>query len=178
MPTEKPNSYCEYVAQLDKTNVHRIYHDTQYGFPIKSDDELFGRLILEINQAGLNWTTILNKQDNFKKAYSNFDIQKITKYTQKDIDKLLGDSGIIRNKLKINAAIYNAQQIIAIQKEHGSFKNWLDKQGQIKLEEWVKLFKKTFKFTGGEITKEFLISTAYLEGAHVKSCKIFNKIIK
>lgn len=176
MPKEKPKSYCEFVEQLEESNVHRIYHDNQYGFPIDSDNELFGRLILEINQAGLSWTTILNKQQNFRKAYSAFDIKKIAKYSEKDIERLLNNAGIIRNKLKVNAAIYNAQQIIDIQKKLGSFKSWLDKNHPMKLEDWVKLFKKTFKFTGGEITKEFLISTGYLEGAHIKDCHIFHQI--
>jgi DNA-3-methyladenine glycosylase I len=175
---EKPNSYCEFVEHLEESDVHRIYHDNQYGFPIDSDNELFGRLILEINQAGLSWTTILNKQENFRKAFSDFNIQKVAKYTEKDIDRLLKDPGIIRNKLKIDAAIYNAQQINSIQKGFGSFKSWLDKNHPLELEDWVKLFKKTFKFTGGEITREFLISTGYLGGAHIKNCKVFDKIIQ
>ena len=175
---EKPKSYCEFVENLEKSNVHRIYHDTQYGFPINSDNELFGRLVLEINQAGLSWTTILNKQENFRKAYSEFDFQKVAKFDKKDIEKLLSDSGIIRNKLKINAAIFNAQRIVDIQGEHGSFKSWLDHNYPLQLDEWVELFKKTFKFTGGEITKEFLISTGYLSGAHEKDCPIFDKIIQ
>ena len=175
---EKPSSYCAYVATLNKDNVHVTYHNTQYGFPIESDDELFGRLILEINQAGLSWTTILNKQENFRKAFSNFSITKIAKYGDKDITRLLNDAGIIRNKLKINAVIYNAQQIIALQKEFGSFKSWLDQQHPLTKEEWVKLFKKTFKFTGGEITNEFLMSTGYLKGAHIESCAVHKKILK
>ncbi len=175
---EKPKSYCEFSEHLNESNVHRIYHDNQYGFPINSDNELFGRLLLEINQAGLSWTTILNKQKHFRKAYSTFNIQKVAKYTEKDIERLLSDPGIIRNNRKVNAAIYNAQQIISIQKEFGSFKSWLDKNHPMKLEDWVKLFKKTFKFTGGEITKEFLISTGYLKGAHNKNCHVFNKIIQ
>ncbi len=178
MPIEKPKSYCEYVQGLERDNVHRVYHDTQYGFQIDSDNELFGRLILEINQAGLSWNTILNKQDNFRKAYSNFSIQKIAKYGEKDINRLLGDSGIIRNKLKINAAIYNAQQIVAIQEEFASFKSWLDTNHPLLLEDWVKLFKKTFKFTGGEITNEFLVSAGYFGEAHIKTCLMFNKIDK
>lgn len=132
---------------------------------------------MEINQAGLSWTTILNKQENFRKAYSRFNIQKIAGYKQKDIEKLLGNPGIIRNKLKIGAAIFNAQEIIKIQEKSGSFKAWLNKNHPLTIEEWVKLFKKTFKFTGGEITKEFLISTGYLTGAHQKSCPIYSKII-
>ena len=173
---EKPSSYCEYVNSLPPDNVHRIYHDTQYGFPIESDNELFGRLILEINQAGLSWTTILNKQDNFRRAYSNFDIQEIANYDELDIERLLADAGIIRNKLKINAAIFNAQKVRELQKEFGSFKEWLDSRGKLELAEWVKLFKKNFKFTGGEITNEFLMSSGYLEGAHVKTCPVYHQI--
>jgi DNA-3-methyladenine glycosylase I len=173
---EKPNSYCEYVASLGEKNVHRIYHDSQYGFSIKSDNELFCRLTLEINQAGLSWTTILNKQENFRKAYSNFDVNTVANYGQTDIERLLKNSGIIRNKLKINATIYNANKIIELQESNGSLKKWLDKHQVLTLDEWVKLFKNTFKFTGGEITKEFLMSTGYIPGAHIKSCPIFTKI--
>lgn len=170
------NSYCEYVQTLEKLNVHRIYHDTQYGFPINSDNELFGRLILEINQAGLSWTAILNKQENFRKAYSDFDIQKIASYDEKDRARLLNNAGIIRNKLKVNAAILNAQKVLEIQQQYGSFKAWLDEHYPMTLAEWVKLFKKTFKFTGGEITNEFLMSTSYLEGAHIDNCPILDRI--
>ena len=175
---EKPKSYCEFVHVLPDDNVHRVYHDTQYGFPINSDDELFGRLVLEINQAGLSWTTILNKQENFRKAYSNFSVKKIANYGIKDFDRLLANSGIIRNKLKIDAVIYNAQQVIKLQEEFGSFKNWLDTQYLLKKEEWVLLFKKTFKFTGGEITNEFLVSTGYLSGAHIHKCETYNNILE
>ena len=113
---EKPSSYCEYVKTLPDDNIHRVYHDTQYGFKIDSDNELFGRLILEINQAGLSWTTILNKQDNFRTAFSNFDIKKIADYDKPDISRLLANSGIVRNKLKINAVIFNARKIVELQK--------------------------------------------------------------
>ena len=139
---------------------------------------MFGRLILEINQAGLSWNTILNKKENFRKAYSNFNISKVAKYTQKDRERLLSDAGIIRNKLKVNAAIHNANQILALQKEYGSFKKWLDENHPKTREEWVKLFKKTFKFTGGEITNEFLMSSGYLKGAHWEGCPIYKKILK
>ncbi|MCY7291009.1 MAG: DNA-3-methyladenine glycosylase I [Ferruginibacter sp.] len=122
-----PLSYCKAVANIKEKDftVHKNYHDTQYGFPIDSDDELFCRLILEINQAGLSWTTILHKEQNFRKAYSNFNIKKVAAYEEKDIERLLNDAGIIRNKLKIHAAIYNANIIIGLQKEFGSFKKWI-----------------------------------------------------
>ena len=90
------NTYCDYTKNLEEGNVHKVYHDTQYGFPIDSDNELFGRLILEINQAGLSWNTILNKQENFRKAYSNFDIETVANYNLKERERLLSDAGIIR----------------------------------------------------------------------------------
>lgn len=174
---DKPSSYCEAVLSMDKTNLHRMYHDNFYGFPIDNDDELFERLILEINQAGLSWTTILNKQQNFKKAYKNFDIKKVANFKEKDFERLMNDAGIIRNRLKINAAIENAKTILIIQKEFGSFKKWLDHYHPRTKEEWVKIFKNTFRFTGGEIVNEFLMSTGYLSGAHIESCKIYKKMI-
>ncbi|MCB1142975.1 MAG: DNA-3-methyladenine glycosylase I [Leptospiraceae bacterium] len=175
---DKPKSYCEAVGHLDKSNVHRIYHDRAYGFSIQDDNELFERLILEINQAGLNWTTILNKQENFKKAFHNFQIKKVASYKDKDRQRLLNDAGIIRNRLKIDAAIHNANVILELQRNFGSFKNWLDTHHPKSKEEWVKLFKKNFKFTGGEIVNEFLMSTGYLPGAHISTCAIYPKVLK
>jgi len=176
MAEETKQTYCAFVANLDKNNIHAVYHDKQYGFALNDDDELFGRLILEVNQAGLSWTTILKKQNNFRKAYSDFKIKKIANYDEKETKRLLNDSSIIRNKLKVNATIYNAQQVVLIQKEFGSFKFWLEKNKEKKLEEWINLFKNIFKFTGQEITKEFLISTGIIEGAHANGCPIFDKI--
>lgn len=170
-------SYCDYTKNLEEGNVHKVYHDTQYGFPIHEDNELFGRLILEINQAGLSWNTILNKQENFRKAYSNFDIQTVANYDEHERARLLNDAGIIRNKLKVNAAIHNAGVILTLQKEYGSFEAWLDQHHPKTKEEWVKLFKKTFKFTGGEITNEFLMSTGYLKVAHDEYCPIYHEIL-
>lgn len=169
----QPTTYCDYVKNLPLDNIHRIYHDTMYGFELNSDNELFERLILEINQAGLSWNTILNKMQNFKDAYSNFDIKKVASYKESDIQRLLNDAGIIRNKLKVNAAIKNANTILELQKEHDSFKNWLDKSKGLTKEEWTKLFKKTFVFTGGEIVNEFLMSTGYLPGSHTKDCPVY-----
>jgi DNA-3-methyladenine glycosylase I len=173
-------SYCDFITKLsaDAMIVHKIYHDNHYGFPIDDDNELFCRLVLEINQAGLSWTTILKKQEAFRAAYHQFDIKKVAAYTENDVKRLLADAGIIRNKLKINAAIENARAIALLQKEFGSFKNWLDHHHPISREEWMKLFKKTFKFTGGEIVNEFLVSTGYLPGSHDENCPIYKKIIR
>ncbi|HWB92990.1 MAG TPA: DNA-3-methyladenine glycosylase I [Puia sp.] len=175
---ENLSGYCKVVAVMDKDNVHVHYHDKEYGFPIEDDDHLFARLVLEINQAGLSWTTILNKKDNFFKAYDDFKIDKVARYGDKQRERLLNDVGIIRNRLKVDAAIENAKKIREIQKEHGSFKLWLDKHHPLSKEEWVKLFKKTFRFTGGEIVGEFLMSTGYLPGAHVEGCPIYKKVLK
>ncbi len=176
---DKPKkTYCEAVEAMDRNNVHRIYHDTAYGYPIRDDNELFERLILEINQAGLSWTTILNKQANFKKAYHKFNIKRVASYNEKERSRLLNDAGIIRNRLKVDAAIENAKIILKLQKEFGSFKNWLDDNHPLSREEWTKLFKRTFKFTGGEIVNEFLMSTGYLPGAHTESCSFYKKVLK
>jgi len=169
-PMMNPNSYCRAVATLPENSIDRIYHDQRYGFPIDDDNELFGRLILEINQAGLSWSTILKKEAHFRKAYEEFEIHTIAGYTSNDIERLMNDAGIVRNRLKIEAAIHNAQVIMSIKENHGSFKQWLDLHIGLSKPEWVKLFKQTFKFTGGEIVSEFLMSTAYLGGAHDQDC--------
>ncbi|MCW3113145.1 MAG: methyladenine glycosylase [Segetibacter sp.] len=176
----KTMSYCsaiEYMVE-DKKALHKAYHDKLYGFPIHEDNELFCRLVLEINQAGLSWETILKKETTFRKAYNNFNIEKVAAYTEADRERLLADPGIIRNRLKINAAIENARTILQLQKEFGSFENWLENHHPKSKEEWVKVFKKTFKFTGGEIVNEFLMSTGYLEGAHSSGCKIYEVVLK
>lgn len=172
-------SYCSVIDLMpeERRALHKNYHDNHYGFPIEDDNELFGRLIMEINQAGLSWETILKKEQSFRKAYHNFNIKKVAVYKTSDINRLLSDAGIIRNKLKINAAIENAKSILVIQKEFGSFQNWLAYHHPKKREEWVKLFKNTFKFTGGEIVNEFLMSIGYLPGAHVEECRIY-KLVK
>ena len=175
---EKPSSYCEAVMLMDANSLHRIYHDNAYGFPISDDNELFERLVLEINQAGLSWTTILNKQKNFKKAFHQFDIKTVAAYTDADKQRLLQDAGIVRNRLKIDATIHNANVILELQNEHGSFKQWIDMHHPKTKEEWVKLFKKTFRFVGGEIVNEFLMSSGYLPNAHTINCSIYKKILQ
>lgn len=169
-------TYCGYCNSHPEDTFNKNYHDSQYGFPLNNDDQLFERLILEINQAGLSWITILKKAENFHRAYSGFKIEKVAKYTGKDRARLLADAGIIRNKLKVNAAIVNAQKILELRKEHGSFKGWLDAHHPLTKDEWTKLFRKTFVFTGGEIVNEFLMSTGYLAGAHEEQCPVFRTV--
>lgn len=173
----QPLTYCDMIQTLPIDDVNRVYHDTAYGFPVTDDTILFERLILEINQAGLSWTTILKKQHNFRRAYHEFDIARIARYGNKDRDRLLADAGIIRNRLKVDAAIHNAAVVLGLRKEYGSFRGWLDAHHPLDKESWVKLFKKTFRFTGGEIVNEFLMSTGYLPGAHQESCPVYRAII-
>lgn len=170
-------TYCDYCNTHPEDQFNRAYHDTQYGFPLKDDNQLFERLILEINQAGLSWITILKKADNFRQAYHNFDITKVAQYDEPEVTRLLSDAGIIRNRLKIQAAIRNAKQILELQKEYGSFRNWLDTHHPRSKEEWIGLFKKTFVFTGGEIVNEFLMSTGYLPGAHTPDCPVYKVVL-
>lgn len=157
---------------------HGPYHDKEYGFPLKDDDELFGRLILEINQAGLSWLTILKKQESLRVAYSNFEISKVARYGERQRQRLLADEGIIRNRLKIDAVIHNAKVILQLQKQYGSFYKWLCLHHPLSKAEWVKLFKKTFRFTGGEITGEFLMSIGFLPGAHHADCPVYREILE
>jgi DNA-3-methyladenine glycosylase I len=174
------NTYCGAIHTMKPADadLHKPYHDLHYGFPITDDNELFCRLILEINQAGLSWTTILKKQESFRKAYHQFNIKKVAAYKEKDFERLMNDPGVIRNRLKINAAIENAKTILALQKEYGSFLKWLEHHHPKTKDEWTKLFKKTFRFTGGEIVNEFLLSIGMLPGAHHPDCTIYKKVLK
>lgn len=168
-------TYCHWVLALDQTDVNRNYHDLHYGVMIRDDNHLFERLVLEINQAGLSWSTILKKQAGFQRAYDGFEIAKVAQYKETDIDRLLQDSAIIRNRLKIQAAIYNANVIVSIQQQFGSFYHWLAKHHPLSKEEWVKLFKRHFKFVGGEIIHEFLMSIGLLRGCHHPLCSYYQR---
>ena len=163
-------TYCDFAPGHP---FHGPYHDREYGFPVHSDDALFERLVLEMNQAGLSWLTILKKREAFRDAFKNFEIARVARMRS---EPLLKNAGIIRNRLKIDAAIENAKRVIAIQKSHGSFAKWLDAHHPRSKDEWVKLFKKTFVFTGGEITGSFLISIGILPGAHEITCPAFARI--
>lgn len=124
---------CKWVDE--KSELYIKYHDSEWGIPSYDDHYLFEMLILESFQAGLSWITILNKRENFRAAFDNFDVVKISKYDDMKINELMNNKGIIRNKLKIKAAISNAKIFLFIQKEFGSFSNYI------------------WKFTNGKIIK-------------------------
>ena len=167
-------TYCEVAVGHP---YHGPYHDLEYGFPIRADRELFERLMLEINQAGLSWLTILKKREGFRAAYDGFDPERVARYGDADRARLMADAGIIRNRLKVDAAIENAKRVLAIRASHGSFAAWLDAHHPRDRAEWQRLFKQTFRFTGGEIVGEFLLSTGYLPGAHHPECPVYARVL-
>ena len=171
-------SYCSEVNSGKLNYHHKYYHDNIYGFPVKSDKDLFGRLILEINQAGLSWDIILKKEKTIKDAYNGYSFFEIAEFNETDIQRILNDKGAIRMRSKIEAIIYNAKKVVYITEKYKSFKSYLNKHHPLSFNEWLSLFKKEFKFVGNEICREFLKSTGYLVGAHKETCPIYKKVIK
>jgi DNA-3-methyladenine glycosylase I len=134
--------------------------------------------VLEINQAGLSWLLMLRKREGFRRAYDGFDIDKVAAYGEADRARLLADAGIVRNRLKVNAAIENARRLQDIRASHGSFARWIAAHHPRPKEDWIKLFRKSFKFMGGEVVGEFLMSIGYLPGAHADDCPVHRRILQ
>ncbi|WP_417884888.1 DNA-3-methyladenine glycosylase I [Zunongwangia sp.] len=168
--------------------LYENYHDTEWGVPLHDEQQLFEFLILETFQAGLSWITILKKRENFRKAFDNFEYKKVANYSDKKIQELLKDSGIIRNKLKVNSAITNARNFIKIQEEFGSFDNYIwsfvnGKPIQNTVIDYKKapatteisdnlskdLKKRGFKFTGSTVVYAFMQAIGMVND-HEKSC--------
>ena len=170
----EPPSYCDAAAHP----VHGPYHDEEYGVPVRDDTALFERLMLEINQAGLAWETVLRKRATLRAAYAGFDPARVAAFDDADRVRLLADPGVIRNRLKVSAAIENARRVLALQASHGSFVAWLDAHHPRDLGEWQRLFRRTFVFTGGEIVRELLVSTGDLPGAHRESCPAYARVLR
>lgn len=158
--------------------VHASYHDTEYGFPVDDERILFERMALEIMQAGLSWEITLKKRKGLNKAFDRFSVNKVATYGAKDVKRLLADKNIIRNRLKILAIIENANRVKDLRKSHGGLAKWIAAHHPLGKAEWVKLFKKQFKFMGGEIVGEFLMSIGYLPGAHHDKCPVYKIIAK
>lgn len=169
-----PLTYCQYCLTHP---IHLAYHDTEYGFPIRDDSALLERLALEIGQAGLSWETILKKKNGYRRAFEGFDLDRVAAYGDEEEARLLADVGIVRNRLKVRAVIENARRLLVIRDGHGSFAAWLDAHHPLSPEEWQKLFKRTFVFTGGEIVRSFLLSTGYLPGAHNEDCPVYQRVV-
>jgi len=169
------SSYCDVAIGHP---IHGPYHDHEYGFPVHDDRVLFERLTLEIFQAGLSWLIVLKKRQAIYKAFDGFDPAIVAAYSPADIDRLLADAGIIRNRRKIAATIENAKRILTLQHQYGSFAAWIKQQHPLDKSAWVNVFKQTFVFMGGEVVGEFLMSIGYLPGAHRDGCPIMAEIAK
>lgn len=174
--------------------LYEAYHDEEWGVPVRDDDTLFEFLILETFQAGLSWITILKKRENFRKAFDNFNYKKIATYKQDKIDELLKNEGIIRNKLKVNATITNAQAFMNIQKEFGSFskyiwdfvdgkpiknkvKNYKEAPGNTPLSEVISkdLKKRGFKFVGATVIYAQMQATGMVND-HEVNCFRYHEV--
>ena len=167
--------YCDFAPG---DPVHGDYHDTEYGFPKTDEAALLELLSLEIFQAGLSWAIVLKKRATTVAAFEGFDVDTVAAYKKRAINRLLKDEGIIRNRLKIESIIDNAKTIQAMRESHGGFANWIATHHPLTRADWTRLFKKTFRFTGGEIVNEFLMSIGYLPGSHRESCSVYKKIKK
>lgn len=167
--------YCDYAIG---DPLHGPYHDLEYGFPLQDESKLFERLVLEINQAGLSWGLILRKRNALFDAYQGYDVERIADYDAGQRQRLLSDPGIIRNRLKVAAVIHNAGVVRELRDTHGGFSMWLQAHHPLRKDDWVRLFRKTFKFTGGEITGEFLMSTGYLPGTHREDCPVHRRLLE
>lgn len=156
--------------------VHGPYHDEEYGFPLTDDAALFERLCLEIFQAGLSWLIVLKKRPALRAAFAGFAPDRVAAFQGADVERLLADPNIIRNRRKIAAVIENARRWRVLVVEHGSVAAWLAAQPVQDKAAWVKLFKATFVFMGGEVVGEFLMSIGLLPGAHRADCPVQARI--
>ncbi len=168
-------SYCK-IARGHP--LHGPYHDLEYGFPTSDESALFERLLLEINQAGLSWELMLKKREGFRRAYAGFDVDRIAAFDDADVARLLDDANIVRNRLKVAAAIHNARTIQQLRTEHGGFWAWLMDHHPRHKADWVRLFRRRFRFVGGEIVGEFLMSLGILEGAHDPDCPVHAEVLR
>ncbi len=146
------------------------YHDTEYGFPVTDNRAYFERLILELFQAGLSWRTILAKRSAFRHAFAAFSPQKVGAFTYKDIQRLKDDKNIVRNTLKIEAAIYNARVFDRLARRKGGFKSFIETLPLDNRSATISVFKQTFKFMGPKIVEEFLMSTGHWPVRHEAGC--------
>lgn len=156
---------------------HGPYHQFEYGFPQREEAVLFERLVLEINQAGLAWLTVLRKRAGLRRAYAGFQVEAVAGFGAAERARLLADAGIIRNRRKIEAAIHNAGVVLALRDSHGGFAGWLDAQHPASLADWVRTFRRRFVFVGPEIVNEFLLSLGYLPGAHRPDCPVYARTL-
>ena len=156
--------------------LHGPYHDREYGFPLHDEARLLERLALEILQAGLNWELVLRKRPGIVDAFEGFDVDRVADFGEDRVEELLRDERIVRNRLKVRAIVHDANVVRGFRDSHDGFARWLAAHHPLDKPGWVRLFKQTFRFTGGEITGELLMSIGYLPGAHREDCPAFAEI--
>ncbi|MFN5642717.1 MAG: DNA-3-methyladenine glycosylase I [Sphingobacteriales bacterium] len=183
-------------AWCEQDPLYQQYHDQEWGKPVFDDAILFEFLVLESFQAGLSWITILKKRENFRKAFDRFDYKKIARYTDKKVELLMQDTGIVRNRLKILATIQNAQRFMEIQKEYGSFSDYIwsyvdgkpivnrpktlkDIPAKTSLSDSISkdLKKRGFKFLGSTVMYAYMQATGIIDD-HIQECWISKKKMK
>ncbi|NKD76495.1 DNA-3-methyladenine glycosylase I [Haematospirillum sp. H1815] len=157
--------------------VHHAYHESEYGFPLRDDQTLLERLSLEIFQAGLSWELILKRRTSLKEAFAGFDPHILASWNDEAVPLLLQNPGIIRNRRKVEAILENARILMRLKADYGSLANWIDAHHPLVHKDWVRVFRRTFRFTGPEIVKEFLMSTGWLPGAHHAQCPVYTRIL-
>lgn len=167
--------YCDSAPD---NPIHAAYHDNEYGFPITDEAALFERLSLEIFQAGLSWFLVLKKRPAIVSAFDGFSVDVVARFGDSDVERLLSDKSIIRNRLKIVSIIENGKRLRAIRETHGDFAGWLAAHHPLSHSEWTKQFRNSFKFTGDEVVREFLLSIGYLPGAHREDCPAYARILR
>ena len=167
------STYCEIAPGHP---VHGAYHDLEYGVPCRDDEVICERLALEIFQAGLSWEIVLRRREGIRAAFGGFAPDHVARLDAPARDRLLTDARIIRNRRKVDAIIANAGVMCEMIATHGSVAGWLDAQHPLPKDDWVRLFRRTFRFTGPEITNEFLVSLGYLPGAHAPECPAYARV--
>ena len=191
-PVSDSKKRCAWCENTSLGQLYLDYHDHEWGVPVHDDRTLFEFLILEGAQAGLSWSTILAKRENYRAAFAGFDPAKVAKFSGKKIESLMQDAGIVRNRLKINSAVVNAKAFLAVQKEFGSFDEyiWSFVGGKPKKNKWTPktgipattpesdamskdLQKRGFKFIGSTICYAFMQATGMVDD-HVTTCFRFN----
>lgn len=167
--------YCD-VAPNDP--VHAAYHDEEYGFPVEDEARLLERFALEIFQAGLSWRLVLVRRPALREAFADFDVDRVAGFTENDIERLLEQPGVIRNRRKLVAVIDNAGRIRGLRGTDGGFASWIEKHHPRSEAQWLALFRQTFCFVGPQIVREFLLSLGYLPNAHRSDCPVYARILE
>jgi len=169
----EPKAFCTQAAALPNTDLRRLYHDTEHGLLPNHDDELFGRFLLCVMEAGIGVEAILRKKEWIRRAFANYRLEEIAAFGEQEIEALREDGTIVRNERKIRSIVYNAGAVLELREFSDSWRHWLLEQHPRSTEQWGALFKTHFQLSGGQIFTKFLVGTGFLEGAHTEDCPMY-----